>query len=139
MLSAAALKYGLGKPILERLYENYKDIGLESRHTATLLTNYRCHPTILMLSSSLFYENTLLSRSKSKPHPLAPYPLVFACTSLSTNSLEKIPTTSQEEADLLIDKVIQLYPHWEKEIRDSGCVKTIGVLASSKDQVWYII
>ena len=139
MLSKTALDNGLGMSLLERLYECYKGTKLAKTHSATLLTNYRCHPTILMLSSSLFYEHTLLSRSTSKPHPLAPYPLVFACTSLDECTLENHPAVDKEEADLLIEKVLEFHHHWmdqwDKLEQAAGRPLSIGVLASTREQV----
>ena len=92
-----------------------------------------------MLSSSLFYEHTLLSRSTSKPHPLAPYPLIFACTSLDECSLENHPAVDKEEAYLLIDKVLEFHHHWMNhwdELQEAaGRVLSIGVLASTREQV----
>ena len=140
MLSKAALENGLGVSLLERLYDCYSEKkSLKTNHTATLLTNYRCHPTILMLCSSLFYKHTLLSRSSSKPHPLAPYPLVFACTSLEESTLENLSAVDKVEADLLIEKVLQFHHHWtenwDKLQKEAGRVLSIGVLASTREQV----
>ena len=139
MLSETALENGLGVSLLERLYDCYKDTTLQKSHTATLQTNYRCHPTILMLSSSLFYKHTLLSRSQSKPHPLAPYPLVFACTSLEDSIMENLSEVNKHEAELLIAKVIEFCHHWENNWdrlqEEAGRVLSIGVLASTREQV----
>lgn len=59
--SREAVKFGLGKSYLERLFEceHYKK-GDKSFITR-LLRNYRCHPTILDLPSKLFYEGTLIA------------------------------------------------------------------------------
>ena len=130
---------GLGVSILKRLYECYQGTELVKTHSFTLLTNYRCHPTILTLSSSLFYEHTLLSRSTSKPHPLAPYPLVFACTSFEDHGLESLPGVDEQEANLIVNKVLEFYDHWMNHWEElqiaAGRVLSIGVLASTKDQV----
>ena len=92
-----------------------------------------------MLSSSLFYEHTLLCRSTSKPHPLAPYPLVFACTSLDECSLKNHLAVDKKEADLLIEKVLEFHhhwmDHWDELQKAAGRVLSIGVLASTREQV----
>ena len=84
VLSKLAQKHEMGNSLIERLFNYYKTMPKRcvEDHSASLLTNYRCHSSILTLTSSLFYEYTLLSRSESQTHPLAPYPLVFTCSSI---------------------------------------------------------
>ena len=133
MLSETARKNGLGESILERLFSHYKakrNLSLVNTHTSTLLTNYRCHPSILMLASSLFYECTLLSQTKRETHPKAPYPLVFACTSVHQNSYSDCDPENEEEAKLLIKKVVEFIRTWPNANKEQ-----IGVLASTKQQV----
>ena len=134
VLSQLACKHELGSSLLERLFTHYKTKHRRSiqKHTAALLTNYRCHPSILTLSSSLFYEHTLLSRSESKAHPLAPYPLVFACSSLQKQSLKCLPDEDTHEADLLVNKMLQFVKEWPKNENND---KPIGLLASTRKQV----
>lgn len=141
VLSDTARENGLGESILERLYSHYKakrHLSLVKTHTSTLLTNYRCHPSILMLASSLFYECTLLSKTKRQTHPKAPYPLVFACTSVSQNGYRDCRPENEEEAKLLIDKLVEFIRTWpkpNKEQRPNPPKEQIGVLASTKQQV----
>ena len=130
-----ARENGLGTPLLERLFSHYKSLESsksKNHHTSTLLTNYRCHPSILMLSSSLFYECALLSRSKSVPHPNAPYPLVFVCTSLQQSGFACLPDRCEKEADILLARAIEFLNSWPvipgKEV-------AVGILASTKQQV----
>ena len=133
MLSEVARKNGLGESILERLYSYYKvkrHLSLIKIHTSTLLTNYRCHPSILMLASSLFYECTLLSQTIHETHPKAPYPLVFACTSLGQHDYYNCHPEDEEEAKFLINKVVEFIQTWPNPSREQ-----IGVLASTKQQV----
>lgn len=133
MLSETACKFGLGESILERLFSHYKAkkrLSLIETHTSTLLTNYRCHPSILMLASSLFYECTLLSQTKRETHPKAPYPLVFACTSVSQNSYCNCHPENEQEAKLLINKLVEFIQTWPNPHKEQ-----IGVLASTKQQV----
>ncbi len=131
--SARARKYGLGESLIERLFSYYKTINYASTtktHTSSLLTNYRCHPSILMLASSLFYECTLLSQNKREAHPKAPYPLVFLCTSVRQNEFSNCSPESEEEAKILITKMIELIQTWH-----SIPTEPIGLLASTKQQV----
>ena len=133
VLSQLAQDKELGDSLLERLFNYYKSIQDKSTietHTASLLTNYRCHPSILTFTSSLFYEHTLLSRSQSQTHPLAPYPLVFTCSSFDKNS-KCLPAEDQKEAKVLVDKMISFVKNWPK------CEKRqkVGLLASTRRQV----
>ena len=50
---------GLSISLLERLMETYKGKKSFESAKAVLLTNYRSHPGVLRLPSSLFYDNTL--------------------------------------------------------------------------------
>ena len=104
-------------------------------HTATLLTNYRCHPSILTLASSLLYEGALLSRSDSKTHPKAPFPLVFACSSLDheTRSFRDLPLANEMEAEMLVLKMLEFIREWPIENLPKGL--SIGLLASTRQQV----
>ena len=83
-----------------------------------------------MLASSLFYECTLLSQTKRETHPKAPYPLIFACTSMSKNSYSDCHPENEEEAKLLIDKLVEFIRTWINPPKEQ-----IGVLASTKQQV----
>ena len=133
ILSERARKYGLGKSLLERLYSHYKTINSASMtktHTSSLLTNYRCHASILMLASSLFYECTLLSQNKREAHPKASYPLVFLCTSVRQNGFSNCSPENEEEAKLLITKMIEFIQTWH-----SVPTEPFGLLASTKQQV----
>ena len=139
MLSKLAQQHELGSSILERLFTHYKSSPQRrasiQNHTASLLTNYRCHSSILTLTSSLFYEHTLLSDSRSQrmcdTHPLAPYPLVFTCSSIVKKSLMSVPAENQHEAKVLVEKIetfIEKCPRKNRKYR-------LGVLASTRQQV----
>ena len=135
VLSHTARQHGLGASLIERLFEHYKR-GARRSHTTTLLTNYRSHPSILLLASSLFYQCTLLSRSNSKAHPKAPYPLLFACTSINSEvrSFSNLPAENHKEADLLVQKMMEYISDWPTEW-SSAHRPTVGLLASSRQQV----
>lgn len=83
-----------------------------------------------MLASSLFYECALLSRSNRKTHPKAPYPLVFACTSVDQNKISNCQPENEEEARLLITKMMEFIETWKPTP-----IEPIGLLASTKQQV----
>jgi len=129
-----ARENGLGDSILERLFTHYKTLKkATTSHVATLLTNYRCHPSILMLASSLFYECTLLSRSTSRTHPKAPFPLVFTCTSLSQDGFSNLPAENEREATMLVRKMLEFVRDWP--IQPNQPTPVVGLLASTKQQV----
>jgi len=131
-----ARENGLGTSLIERLFTHYNSFKkAATSHAITLLTNYRCHPSILMLASSLFYECTLLSRSMSRTHPRAPFPIVFTCTSISQNLMEfiNLSAENEREAELLIMKLLEFVKDWPQ--RRDGEMPTIGLLASSRQQV----
>ena len=143
VLSHTARENGLGTSLIERLFKHYKRTKQNSikSHTTTLLTNYRSHPSILMLASSLFYECTLLSRSDSKTHPKAPYPILFACTSINSevDSFCNLPAENHKEANILVQNMMEYIRHWPTEW-SSAHKPTIGLLASTRQQVsGYII
>ena len=134
VLSDKARENGLGDSIIERLFTHYKTLRkATTTHAATLLTNYRCHPSILMLASSLFYECTLLSRSTSRTHPKAPFPLVFACTSLSQEGFSNLPAEDEREAEILVRKMLEFVRDWP--IQPNQPKPVVGLLASTKQQV----
>ena len=133
VLSERARDNGLGDSLLERLYSHYKEVNrgsLIKSHTSTLLTNYRCHPSILMLASSLFYECTLISQAERETHPKAPYPLVFTCTCVKQSEFNNCSAENEEEAKLLLTKMIEYIQTWEHTPKEP-----IGLLASTKQQV----
>ena len=138
VLSDMARENGLGDSILERLFTHYKALKkATTSHVATLLTNYRCHPSILMLASSLFYECTLLSRSTSRTHPKAPFPLVFTCTSLSQDGFCNLPAENEREATMLVRKMLEFVRDWP--IQPNQPTPVVGLLASTKRQVSIIL
>ena len=133
VLSQLAQEKELSGSLLERLFKCYKAIQDKSTletHTASLLTNYRCHPSILTFTSSLFYEHTLLSRSQSQTHPLAPYPLVFACSSID-KTFKVLQAEDKYEAEVLVEKMHRFVMNWPR----CKPKPTVGLLASTRKQV----
>ena len=132
MLSKLAQKHEMGDSLIERLFNLYKTIPNKrciQNHSASLLTNYRCHSSILTLTSSLFYEHTLLSRSKSQTHPLAPYPLIFICSSIDKESLN-LPAENENEAKVLVCMIHEFVKKWPRNKKAQ-----LGLLASTRKQV----
>ena len=131
VINKLAREAGLGTSLLERLFSVYEGTKLEKSHVSTLLTNYRCHPSILMLASSLFYECTLLSRSDSKSLPGAPFPIVFECSSVASQ-FSNAPADDVEEATILVSRMLDFilndWPRSEKQT-------SVGLLASTRKQV----
>lgn len=74
-------------------------------YVAPLLTNYRCHETILRLPSALFYESTLQPRSTSKLHPSCISAIEFVCTSLDQTILHNCPDYDDTEVKILLEQV----------------------------------
>ena len=136
VLSELAQQHNLGVSLLERLFNLYKSkrIGASIKnHTASLLTNYRCHPSILAFTSSLFYQHTLLSRSTSETHPLAPFPLVFTCSSIDKNTAN-LPAEDKHEARVVMEQVKRFVTNWPR----CRTKQIVGVLASSRKQVYQL-
>ena len=97
---------GLATSLLERLHSSYK-LLCQQFYTSTLLTNYRSHPDIFELHSSLFYDTPLISPSDRDPpslHPLYPYPLVFVCSSMD-HFVTQDDYVNEDEASILLDEV----------------------------------
>ena len=99
---------------------------------ASLQTNFRCHEHILTFASELFYGSHVRTSQKCKriqPHPLFPYPLVFVCTSKEVISNYE-SSVNEEEASLLLSKLIELSSGFQDD-----CTSSVCVLSSSRGQV----
>ncbi|KAB1214695.1 putative RNA helicase SDE3 [Morella rubra] len=59
--SKEAETYGLGKSYLERLFESGFYHDGDENYVTKLVRNYRCHPEILYLPSTLFYNGELIA------------------------------------------------------------------------------
>jgi hypothetical protein len=121
---------GLSTSLLQRLHRLYyhstDDSVLKNKFMATLLTNYRSHEAILRLPSNLFYECSLLTRSKdSSPHPDAPYPLMFVCTSLERAQSNRNSWNEAEVKTILevAEKYLKTWPaRWGSFSADQVCL-----------------
>ena len=86
--------------ILYSVYSNLIYIPL-----AQLLTNYRCHDSILRLPSNLFFGSTLHVRTNSKLHPKTSSALVFVCTSMDRAITTSSQDFSRDEARTTLEQV----------------------------------
>ena len=136
MLGKEPIKYGLAVSLVERLYGCYNDNNNNQQCSwiFNLLINYRSHEAIMRLSSNLFYNSTILSKSDSKLHPYTCYPLHFVCTSLKDGSLQNVCDIQCDEADVLLHEVQKYTKSWPKQWgkREKS---SVGVIAASRNQV----
>ena len=98
--------------------------------------SYICS-AILRLPSNLFYDCSLLTRSKdSSPHPDAPYPLVFVCSSLERAQSNK-SSWNEAEAKMTLkiaEKYLESWPgRWGKFSPEQVCF-----MARTHQQVSFI-
>ena len=135
MLGIEAQEHGLATSLLERLHNQYIELGeVTEKHLASLLTNHRSQSGILMLPSSLFYGSTLQCRTKDKPHPLASYPLQFICTSLK--QAKSCPhSTDKLEAETLLNQVRRFVNQWPEKQWGRKDLSSICIMSPSADQV----
>ena len=134
VLGEEAQANGLGVSPLERLhslYDKEKDL-LSNSCCITLLTNYRCHASILMLPSSLYYKSTLMCRAESITHPLAPFPITFVCSD-TRQEFQGTSGANENEADALIWEVKKYFETWPTEWRNRE--KKICIMTPSPNQV----
>ena len=72
---------------------------------ALLLTNYRCHDSILRLPSNLFFNSTLQVRTNSELHPKTFSALEFVCTSMDSGVVASAKDCCREEARITLEQV----------------------------------
>ena len=116
VLGEEARRHGLSTSLLERLHKHYSDSG-EKSLSFSLLQNYRCHSGLLMLPSSLFYRSTLQCNiPDNMAHPIAPFPLVFVCSSIENIPSANLIGTDETEARVLVREVHKyIYESWPEE------------------------
>ena len=132
VLGENAIRYGLADSLIERLYNHYDN--QRCPWIFNLLINYRSHEAIMRLSSNLFYNSTVVSKSSSRLHPHTYYPLHFVCTSLEDGTFQDVSDIHCDEADVVlreVKKYTESWPkQWGKRMKSSVCV-----VASSRNQV----
>ena len=75
------------------------------RYVGLLLTNYRCHDSILRLPSNLFFKSTLQVRTNSRLHPKTVSALEFVCTSVNSTITISSQDYSEIEARATLEQV----------------------------------
>ena len=128
---------GLGLSLLERLYAVYKRLRQES-YISTLVTNYRSHPSIFELPSSLFYDTPLIAPCDQAPpslHPSYPYPLVFLCSSLDQDMTQMDSNINSLEAGILLDEVNQFARGWPTAPWGPVDLSQTCIMSGSRPQV----
>ena len=133
-------KFGLSLSLLERLHHTYnssdhlKDAA--NSHSATLLTNYRCHRALLSLPSYLFYDSVLLTKAESNAqlHPKAEFPLHFICSSLESISCEVQDNSYESEAEILLEEVVNYVSEWPREWGEKD-LTSVCIMTATADQV----
>ena len=131
-------EHGLNLSLLERLHQRYRDVTeFSMKHTASLLTNYRCHHALLSLPSYLFYDSALITAAKSATslHPKVRFPLHFICSSLVDDIQEITDSKNELEASLLLKealKYITVWPTLEWEEKD---LRKVCIMAATANQV----
>ena len=131
------MDHGLGNSLLSRLLHEYRGFGgLADSYQITLVTNFRCDPAIMELTSKLFYESSLKCSEHLAitPHPSAPYPLVFVCSSIDDTTCCAESATNVTEARVvlnLVKKYVTSWPDgWEKDISDN-----VAIISPHRSQV----
>ena len=130
--------HGLSKSLLERLLDHYKELNCTAINqlSVPLRRNYRCTKEILELPSKLFYQSKLIPTARGVfPHPNAPYPLIFVCSSIQkvTSHIER--DTSDFEAQLLISKLVEFLHEWPHREWKRRRLEDVCVMAISRRQV----
>ena len=139
VLGSKARDNGLDKSLLERLLLHYQDMDhVTSNHRVTLVTNYRCHPDILQLSGSLFYETPLKPPDDKAPpmlHPDYSTSFLFICSSFSEQVAETHRNTNREEAVIILNKLKELHERWPyREWGDRDLFRAC-IMSPSRSQV----
>ena len=131
VLGEKAQSNGLGISLLERLYILYSEANVPC--SVKLINNYRCHQSILMLPSSLYYHSTLQCRvPDNTAHSLAPFPLTFVCSDIEQGN-KKTSGINEIEADVLLKEVQKYFAKWPRHWE--GDSKKICIISPSPNQV----
>ena len=140
VLGKDPLKYGLGQSLLERLHALYyaQSCANAENHCATLLTNYRCHRSLLALPSYLFYHSALITNrmavKQALLHPDTTFSLHFICSSLDDSIVEVTENTNQDEAHLLLQAAVDYVKEWPLDWKEKD-LSTVCLMATTANQV----
>ncbi|XP_065917902.1 3'-5' exoribonuclease HELZ2-like isoform X2 [Dysidea avara] len=127
----------LGTSLLQRLHELYGSIlGVrkENPYAGLLLTNYRCHDSILRLPSNLFFKSTLQVRTNSRLHPKTVSALEFVCTSVNSTITISSQDYSEIEARATLEQIQRYVDPWPTTQWGKKNLSTICAMASSRNQ-----
>jgi len=131
VLGENAIKHGLATSLVERLNHHYNG---NRQWISNLLINYRSHEAIMRLSSNLFYNSTVESKSASRLHPSTCYPLHFVCASVANQAFKNVSDINEDEITAVLEEVkyyTDPWPmQWGRKERASVCI-----VASSRNQV----
>ena len=140
VLGEDPLQYGLGQSLLERLhalFDSQSSANAEP-HCATLLTNYRCHRSLLALPSYLFYHSALVPNKDAKKqsllHPDTNFSLHFICSSLNDSIVEVSDSSNEGEAELLLQAAVNYVREWPSEWKEKD-LSTVCLMATTANQV----
>lgn len=88
----------------------------------------------MRLSSNLFYNSTIVSKSDTKLHPDTCYPLHFICTSLKDDKFQNVSDVDCDEADIILREVKRYTDSWPKQWEKRGKA-SVCIFAPSRNQV----
>lgn len=133
VLGDEARENGLKYSLLERLQDLYKKCGGEDaleHNMVELNTNYRCHRDIVKIPNELFYGSKIKSRPhEASSHPKAKYPLLFVCSSLTSD------VDNHLEANVILEQIEDFTIfHWPDRWGEWDLTK-ICLTTASKTQV----
>ena len=131
VLGNEARANGLDVSMLQRINRFYnRKVLVSNTPSVTLLKNYRCHSEILELSSALFYNSQLSCARASESHPLAPYPLLFVCSSFDDTVQSCGESSDANEASIVLQQATKFLHKWPEQWKENYCIMT-----STKRQV----
>ena len=137
VLGDEAQRYGLGISLLERLHNHYRALGaVTNQYIAHLVTNYRCHSSILSLSERLFYRAPLKCEVPPKStHPDAPFPLVFVCSSIDGSIQLVNESFNEDEALIALKEVAKYANRWPDDRWGSKDFSQTCFISPTRSQV----
>ena len=130
-------KYGLSVSLLERLYDNYQELGEVARpYCAHLSTNFRCHSAILQLAQQVAYKSPLTCAVPDhSAHPDSTFPLRFMCTSLDNNVRETKESICKIEVDAALKEASHFILTWPVHFWGDIDLKKVCFLSPCRGQV----
>ena len=113
-------------------------------HRATLITNYRCHRSLLALPSYLFYNSALITNNEPEKqthlHPDTTFSLRFICSSLQEefkNIDEVQQGTNVKEINFLLHAATKYVQNWPLEQWGEKDLSKVCLMTTNANQVFY--